>query len=175
MAADIPLCRSGGLDLDVVRRRWGLDTCLPVDPLRWKPFQPTHPEYLSAVAIQVLSEGEGCLKFIEPTVSTQTLVQRQTRQVVLGIVALLRLTCLRVIEMFAQCLEADTPLPSMCRRARQSLRRRAPRIKIGWDDLLNFMILCCWLFLAVGSVGGYFQIAPRERARNWARTGSLSL
>jgi hypothetical protein len=28
LTADVPLCRSGGLDLDVVKRRWGLETCL---------------------------------------------------------------------------------------------------------------------------------------------------
>jgi hypothetical protein len=81
MAADIPLCRSGGLDLDSVKRQWGLETCLvssniapfriplpivaqPVDPLRWKPFQPTHPNYLSAVAVEVLSYGQDCIKVI---------------------------------------------------------------------------------------------------------------
>ncbi|KAJ7819337.1 hypothetical protein B0H14DRAFT_1355986 [Mycena olivaceomarginata] len=53
LTADVPLCRSGGLDLDVVmKRRWGLETCLPVDPLRWKPFEPSHPNYLSPVAIR---------------------------------------------------------------------------------------------------------------------------
>ncbi|KAF7299591.1 hypothetical protein HMN09_00964400 [Mycena chlorophos] len=47
ISADVPLLRCGGLDLDMVRRMWGMETCLPIDPLRWKPFEPTRPNYLS--------------------------------------------------------------------------------------------------------------------------------
>ncbi|KAJ7134734.1 hypothetical protein C8R44DRAFT_771327 [Mycena epipterygia] len=172
MTADIPLCRSGGLDLDEVKRRWRLETCLPVDPLRWKPFQPTHTDYLSAVAVEVLSCGDGCIKFIEPSVSHQTLIQRQTREVVLGVASLIQLVCLRVIEMVSQCLEADTPLPALYR----SLRRRVPRIpSLKGEEILNVLILCAWLVFAVASFGGYIEMAPRERARKWVRTGSFSL
>lgn len=32
--------------------------------MRWKPFEPSHPNYLSPVAIEVLSYGQGCVKFI---------------------------------------------------------------------------------------------------------------
>ncbi|KAJ6559075.1 hypothetical protein DFH09DRAFT_1161764 [Mycena vulgaris] len=174
MAADIPLCRSGGLDLDSVKRQWGLETCLPVDPLRWKPFQPSHPNYLSAVAIEVLSYGQGCIKFIEPTVSHQTLMQRQMRELILGVASLIQLVCFRGIEMVSQCLEADTPLPAIYRH----LRRRTPRIAPltwKWEEILNGVILCIWIALAIASFGGYIEIAPRERARKWVRTGSFSL
>ncbi|KAJ7442682.1 hypothetical protein FB451DRAFT_1297243 [Mycena latifolia] len=174
MSADIPLCCSGGLDLDSVKRQWGLETCLPVDPLRWKPFQPTHSNYLSAVAIEVLSYGQGCIKFIEPTVSHQTLMQRQTRELIFGVASLVQLVCLQVIEMVSQCLEADTPFPALYRR----LRRRAPRITplvLKGEDILNLIILCIWVALALAWFGGYIEMAPRERARKWVRTGSLSL
>ncbi|KAJ7784366.1 hypothetical protein B0H16DRAFT_1492267 [Mycena metata] len=172
MTADIPLCRSGGLDLEAVKRQWGLETCLPVDPLRWKPFQPTHSDYLSPVAVQVLSHQQGCIKFIEPTVSHQTLLQRQTRQVVLGVACLLQMLCRRGIDAVSQCLEEDTPLPALCRR----LRRKAPNIPtLSWDDLLNIFILFLWLSLAVAYLGGYVALAPRERARKWVYTGSFSL
>ncbi|KAJ7695677.1 hypothetical protein B0H17DRAFT_423809 [Mycena rosella] len=172
ISADIPLCRSGGLDLDYLKHQWGLETCLPVDPLRWKPFQPTHIDYLSAVAVEVLSEGQGCIKFFEPTVSLQTLMQRQTRELVFGVASLIRLVCLQVIEMVSQCIEADTPLPALYR----SVRRRAPRIALlEWEDMLNLLILFMWAALAFAAFGGYIELAPRERTRNWVRTGSFSL
>ncbi|KAF7365053.1 hypothetical protein MVEN_00376500 [Mycena venus] len=173
LAADIPLCRSGGLDLDVVKRQWGLETCLPVDPLRWKPFQPTHPDYLSAVAVEVLSHGQGCIKVIEPTVSHQTLMQRHTREVVLGMASLVQLSCLRSFEMVYDCLETDTPLPALCRRLHKRTRRIASAWK--WDEIFSFLILCLWIALAVASFGGYIQWAPGERARKWVHTGSFSL
>ncbi|KAJ7928011.1 hypothetical protein B0H13DRAFT_2311875 [Mycena leptocephala] len=173
LAADIPLCRYGGLDLDIVKRQWGLETCLPVDPLRWKPFQPTHPNYLSAVAIEVLSYGQDCIKLIEPTVSHQTLMQRQTREVVLGAASVVQLVCRRSIEMVSECLEADTPLPAFYRR----FRRQAQRIPLtlNWEEILSLVIMCGWIGLAVASFGGYIQWAPRERTRKWVHTGSFSL
>ncbi|KAJ7274071.1 hypothetical protein C8J57DRAFT_1314510 [Mycena rebaudengoi] len=176
IVSDIPLNRSGGLDLISVKRLWGLETCLPVDPLRWKPFQPTHTNYLSAVAIRVLSEGEGCINFIEPTVSHQTLIQRQTRCVVSGLTTVLSLTCLRGVEMVVECLEADTPLPALYRRLRRSVKRRTSRIQmLEWQEILNILILFAWIFLVFGSLTGYVQFAPRERGRKWVRTGSFSL
>ncbi|KAJ7675687.1 hypothetical protein DFH06DRAFT_664801 [Mycena polygramma] len=168
MVADVPLCRSGGLDLDVVKRVWGLKTCLPVDPLRWKPFEPTHSDYLSAVAVEILSCGQGCIKFIEPTVSHRTLMQRQAREVVLGVACLVQLACRRSVGMVAECLEADTPLPGWYRR--QSLK-----IPLKWEEISSFLILFLWIALAVASFGGYIEWAPRERARNWVHTGSISL
>ncbi|KAJ7095778.1 hypothetical protein B0H15DRAFT_827033 [Mycena belliarum] len=171
MSADIPLCSSGGLDLGSVKRQWGLETCLPVDPLRWKPFRPTYPHYLSAIAVAVLSQNQGCIKFIEPTVSHQTLMQRQTRGFVLGIASVAHLVCLRAFEMFAQCIEADTPLPGVYRR----LRRLASRIPLKWEDILNLLIVCVWVAFLLAFLGGYIELAPRERARKWARTGSFSL
>lgn len=160
-----------------------------MDPLRWKPFQPTHSDYLSPVAVQVLSHQQGCIKFIgvlsssrryssflilptEPTVSHQTLLQRQTRQIVLGVACLLQMICRRGIDMVSQCLEDDTPLPALYRR----LREKAPHIpKLTWDDLLNILILSLWFSLAVASWGGYITLEPRERARKWVHTGSFSL
>ncbi|KAJ7367002.1 hypothetical protein DFH08DRAFT_1072390 [Mycena albidolilacea] len=173
LTADVPLCRSGGLDLDVVKRRWGLETCLPVDPLRWKPFEPSHPNYLSPVAIEVLSYGQGCVKFIEPTVSRQTLMQRQTREAVLGITSLVQLSCFRSFQMFAECIEADTPLPDVYRH----FRRQAQRIRFAWkwEEILSVFIMCIWIGLAVASFGGYIQWAPKERARMWVHTGSFLL
>ncbi|KAJ7505203.1 hypothetical protein B0H11DRAFT_1904608 [Mycena galericulata] len=165
MSADIVLCRSGGLDLNT-----------PVDPLRWKPFHPTHPNYLSPVAIQVLSQDHGCIKFIEPTVSHQTLMQRQMREVILGVAALVQLICLRAFEMFSQCLEADTPFPRLYRRLRLHVKQ-VQQISLAWkwEEVFNVVILAIWVTLVVALLGGYIHIAPRERARNWVRTGSLSL
>ncbi|KAJ7147077.1 hypothetical protein C8R43DRAFT_1011754 [Mycena crocata] len=173
LIADIPLCRSGGLNLDAVKRKWGLETCLPVDPLRWKPFQPTHSNYLSAVAIQLLSHGQGCIKFIEPSVSCQTLIQRQTREVVLGVASLAHLIFLRAFEMVSECLEADTPVPALYRRVCRRARILASQLE--WEEVGNLLILCLWFFVVVALSRGYVEIAPRERARNWVRTGSFSL
>ncbi|KAJ7644224.1 hypothetical protein FB45DRAFT_897269 [Roridomyces roridus] len=173
MTEDLPLCRLGGLDLNLVKRCWGLETCLPIDPLRWKPFEPRHPNYISPVALQVLSCGQDGIKFIEPTVSQQTVVQRQMRQVLYDAASLIYLTIRRVFEILMECLETDTPLPATCRR----LHRKASRIPAAWtcDELLNIFILFLWIIFAVAIFGGYVQLAPRERARNWVYTGSFSL
>ncbi|KAF7314471.1 hypothetical protein MKEN_00920100 [Mycena kentingensis (nom. inval.)] len=179
MVADIPLCRTGGLDLDLVRRQWGLETCLPVDPLRWKPFEPTQPNYLSPVAIQVLSKGQGYIKVIEPFVSHQTLMQRNARQVVLRTFALIHVLLTRLFDAFSDCIESDTPLPGLFRR----LRRRIRTAKNGvqeqfdwtWSEVQDFLILFLWIGLALAWFGGYVEFSPRERARKWVRTGSFSL
>ncbi|KAJ7259566.1 hypothetical protein B0H12DRAFT_1108740 [Mycena haematopus] len=173
LVADIPLCRSGGLDLDVVKRQWGLETCLPVDPLRWKPVEPTHPNYLSCLAIEVLSYGQGCIKFIEPTVSHHTLLQRNTREAVLGMAFLVQLACCRSIELISECLEADTPLPALYRRLRQQTQRIASAWK--WEEIYSILILSMWIGLAVGTFEGWIKWAPGERARNWVHTGSFLL
>ncbi|KAF8158922.1 hypothetical protein K438DRAFT_1986096 [Mycena galopus ATCC 62051] len=173
LVADVPLCRSGGLDLNVVKRQWGLETCQAVDPLRWKPVQPANPNHLSDVAIEVLSCGQGCIKFIEPTVSQHTLLQRHTREVVLGTTSVVQLSWSRSLEMVYECLEADTPLPALYRR----LRRRTQRITSvwKWEEIFSILVLCLWIGLAVASFEGYIKWAPRERARKWVHTGSLSL
>ncbi|KAJ8507821.1 hypothetical protein ONZ45_g9846 [Pleurotus djamor] len=63
--ADIPLEPCGGLDLKKVCKKWGLESCVPVDPMRWEIFQPgKDPHMLSSLAVAVLSEEDGCIKFI---------------------------------------------------------------------------------------------------------------
>ncbi|KAJ7212006.1 hypothetical protein GGX14DRAFT_621256 [Mycena pura] len=99
MAADIPLCGSGGLDLDAVKRQWGLETCL----------------------VNMIN--------FEPSVSHQTLMQRHMRQAIFGLVFLIHLACSRSIELVSQCLETDTPLPALCRRFCRRLSRIQARCK----------------------------------------------
>ncbi|KAJ7069688.1 hypothetical protein C8F01DRAFT_1245877 [Mycena amicta] len=179
IAADIPLSPSGGLDLDVVRRRWGLETCVPVDPLRWKPFQPTQPNYLSPVAIQILSEGQGCVKVIEPFVSHQTLMQRNARRLVFNFFSLIRVLLVWLVEVLSKYL-AHTPLPTFYRRLRSHIQEAnddAHQINWTWADVQDFLILFMWIGLATAWLGGFIDLhlAPQERARKWARTGSIFL
>jgi hypothetical protein len=82
LVAEVPLERSGELDLRRVRDLWGLDTCAvcapllawqcytdslpisqPIDPLRWQIFEP-YSDHLSPLAVHALSQHYGAIKFI---------------------------------------------------------------------------------------------------------------
>ncbi|CAK5270335.1 unnamed protein product [Mycena citricolor] len=170
MTADFPLCPRGGLDVNLVKGAWGLETCTPVDPLRWKPVEPTHVNYLSPVALRVLSEEQdGCIKVIEPFVSQTTLIQRQTRHAILATVTVLYVICARWLDLVYQCLETDTTLIAHLRRS----KRRLAAVTIDWEAVVTNILLAAWGLLVYAYFNG--NIAANQRLHNWARTGSLSL
>ncbi|KAF9457600.1 hypothetical protein BDZ94DRAFT_1272796 [Collybia nuda] len=78
LVALIPLEPSGELDLKRVRDVWGLDSCSPIDPLRWTTFGPTS-DRLSPLAVHILAERHAAINFIEPHVSGSTRRKRAIR------------------------------------------------------------------------------------------------
>ncbi|KAG6829835.1 hypothetical protein H0H87_009992 [Tephrocybe sp. NHM501043] len=66
LEAILPLTPDGGLDLKLVKDLWGLETCIPVSPIRWKAVEPTTSDSLSPFAVVELRELYDCISFIEP-------------------------------------------------------------------------------------------------------------
>ncbi|KAF5378853.1 hypothetical protein D9615_006944 [Tricholomella constricta] len=84
LEAILPLEVNGGFDLGRVKRLWGLETCLvgflsfdsppnkpsralhqPIDPLRWKVFEPAgQTDILSPFTVHILSEFYGSINVI---------------------------------------------------------------------------------------------------------------
>ncbi|KAI9571568.1 hypothetical protein HD554DRAFT_2036517 [Boletus coccyginus] len=88
LVGDFPLDRFGRLSLSRVKAKWALRGCAvgvfftsfqPIDPCRRTKFEPVHPEYISPLAIRVLTETEGVLKLFEPTPSKGTIAMRDLR------------------------------------------------------------------------------------------------
>ncbi|KAF8554784.1 acid protease [Imleria badia] len=79
LVGDFPLDRAGRLALARVRAKWALRGCAPIDPCRRAKFDTAHPEYISPLAIRVLTETEGVLKLFEPTPSEGTIAMREFR------------------------------------------------------------------------------------------------
>ncbi|KZT22446.1 hypothetical protein NEOLEDRAFT_646317 [Neolentinus lepideus HHB14362 ss-1] len=65
IVTDFPLDPSGSLDLTMIKKYWFMDEVIPVDPIRWRPFEPANPDKLSALAIHNLTENGGVLKIID--------------------------------------------------------------------------------------------------------------
>ncbi|KIK60909.1 hypothetical protein GYMLUDRAFT_244062 [Collybiopsis luxurians FD-317 M1] len=81
MEGEVMLHPNGGLDTRRVCRLWNLEQCAPVDPERWIPVERADPNWLSPLAIRVLSERNNCLLFIEPTpLSPSTAHKRAFRE-----------------------------------------------------------------------------------------------
>ncbi|KAN0091470.1 hypothetical protein V8E55_005036 [Tylopilus felleus] len=79
LVGDFPLDRSGCLSLARVNSKWALHGCAPIDPCRRAKFDTAHPEYISPLALRVLTETEGVLKLFEPTPSEVTIATRDLR------------------------------------------------------------------------------------------------
>ncbi|KIL59381.1 hypothetical protein M378DRAFT_1008665 [Amanita muscaria Koide BX008] len=183
--AHFPLSNDGGLDLDLVRETWGLETCVPIHPERYKPFNPGNNQHLSPLAIYTLSvRPSGCVCIMEPHVSAFTEVQRTCRRIIVdfveGVTGLYqdtkRNTCYYV--------EYKTRLPRYYRAA-QEKRKQFVSDYNQWHEtwerkngqgsvLMTFLLLFLFLFfLFIQS--GYVEF--RLRARMWAYiwTGSFKL
>lgn len=64
-----------------VRELWGLETCAPVDPIRWNVFTPAS-DRISPLGVATLSEHFHTLRFIEPHVSRPTAIKRRIRDTI---------------------------------------------------------------------------------------------
>ncbi|KAF9075469.1 hypothetical protein BDP27DRAFT_1035093 [Rhodocollybia butyracea] len=63
MEGEVMLDSSGGLDTRRVCKMWNLEACAPIDPMRWVQFERPDPNWLSPLAVHVLSERNKCLVF----------------------------------------------------------------------------------------------------------------
>ncbi|KAF8910816.1 hypothetical protein CPB85DRAFT_1304749 [Mucidula mucida] len=106
---------SGGLDLRKLRRQWGLETCAPIHPMKWKVEHPSDPDWMSALAVYNNTDRVRCIKFTEPTVSRLTVYQRRLRACILML--------LQPVIRF--------PLPTMSNEQ--------------WDNILVALTLCLFL------------------------------
>ncbi|KAF8069208.1 hypothetical protein FPV67DRAFT_1110494 [Lyophyllum atratum] len=80
LEAVLPLEANGEFDLGRVKRLWGLETCTPIDPVRWKVVEPGQPDALSPLAVHSLQEFYGIINVIEPCVTVTTLKKREVRE-----------------------------------------------------------------------------------------------
>ncbi|EIW80257.1 hypothetical protein CONPUDRAFT_165834 [Coniophora puteana RWD-64-598 SS2] len=69
----------GGLNLARVMRKWGMASCMAIDPRRDVPFQSRYENHLSSLAIATLLDTEGMLRVFEPVVPPEILRARQRR------------------------------------------------------------------------------------------------
>ncbi|CAK5273907.1 unnamed protein product [Mycena citricolor] len=76
---------SGDLSLFALRKLWGLETCMIIDPDNLQLGFPHDPNVLPANVVQELICRHGCIKVIEPYVSADTLAYRQLRQIAMAL------------------------------------------------------------------------------------------
>ncbi|KAF9235261.1 hypothetical protein BU15DRAFT_51560 [Melanogaster broomeanus] len=79
LKGDFPLEPSGYLSLARVKSKWGLENCAAIDPTRRMKFDSSKPDYLSPLAIKVLTDNSGVLKLFEPKPSNDTIAMREMR------------------------------------------------------------------------------------------------
>ncbi|KAK0460907.1 uncharacterized protein EV420DRAFT_1529096 [Desarmillaria tabescens] len=130
----------GGLDLRALRRNWGLQTCVPIHPLRWELEDPADRDWLSPLAVANLCERGLTIKFTEPFVSKFTIRQRQLRASYRAFRAFSDL----FLCYFISRLDRYTPLVNWYRAFQ---RIPAKRLKEIETTVLGFFVV-----LAIGSV-----------------------
>ncbi|EGO00692.1 hypothetical protein SERLA73DRAFT_178578 [Serpula lacrymans var. lacrymans S7.3] len=79
LVADFPLEPSGEFNFARVKRKWALESCQAIDPVRLIPFESQRPDVLSAIAVKVLTEETRELLIYEPSPSERTLKIREKR------------------------------------------------------------------------------------------------
>ncbi|KIY62071.1 hypothetical protein CYLTODRAFT_447409, partial [Cylindrobasidium torrendii FP15055 ss-10] len=69
-----------GVDLRKVRRQWGLESCAPIHPLKWKVELTADPDHLSPIATyNTMDHSHHIIMLTEPSVSKTTRYQRRVR------------------------------------------------------------------------------------------------
>ena len=135
----------------------------------------------------------------EAKLSKQTRRKRACRKAVLSVTSSIAILCRITYQSCADTIEAHTPLPTWYRGAQNVYReikwerkrldvydpRRRPKPNRGpywemiilwdWKPVFQFCLLLLFLAFMTAVYGGHIEMALRQRGRNWARTGSLSL
>ncbi|KDQ28421.1 hypothetical protein PLEOSDRAFT_1089696 [Pleurotus ostreatus PC15] len=187
--ADIPLEPCGGLDLRKVCATWGLEGCQPIDPMRWTVFEPGNPHFLSSVAVKVLSDYDGCIKIIEPPLSDSAQQKRRMREstsdITVTFISLMAMIPLAIQTYASEFVDEHTSLARIYRnswRERKQLKRKAASwvtwlcgFEIDWAAAARLLVVIVTLVMLVAVITGRVELAVRQRARNWAHTGSISL
>ncbi|ESK88646.1 hypothetical protein Moror_3049 [Moniliophthora roreri MCA 2997] len=184
MEAHVMLTRCGGLDVRQVMNLWGLEDCVPIDPMRWTPAPRTDVNMLSPLAVRVLTENSGCIMFVEPTISKSTAQKRAFREAI-------RLTLESVTTMadttsasVSDLLKEYTPMHRLTKSARKAwskskLSRQRFLKRYEAEMLMTQMFACMFLMIfiiyMIHTTLGRVRFEPRQRAWNWARTGSFVL
>ncbi|KIJ66101.1 hypothetical protein HYDPIDRAFT_27294 [Hydnomerulius pinastri MD-312] len=78
--ADFPLEPSGELSLARIKWKWSLENCAAIDPARHMKFAASNPDYLSPLALAVLTDEHGVLNVFEPKPSDETIAMREQRR-----------------------------------------------------------------------------------------------
>ncbi|KAF8336090.1 hypothetical protein F5887DRAFT_988166 [Amanita rubescens] len=180
-----PLDNDGGLDLGHVRRTWGLETCIPIDSMRWKTFQLGADDYVSPLALHLLGQPQSRrIRVTETHVSPSTKVQRSIRCFVVDIVHALSYLYENASHKASIYIKHNTRLPLYYRAAHEK-RRKLISDYNQWHNewerefgpgsvFLTFQLLCLLLFyLFIQS--GFVEFKLRARFGEWFRTGSFML
>ncbi|KAI0090791.1 hypothetical protein BDY19DRAFT_905039 [Irpex rosettiformis] len=83
LSIDVPLSPSGGLDLKIVQREWGLQNCRAIDSTRLEVFQSAlkDPNMLSPMSVRLLTEGHYWLRVIEQPTAGRLAVRNMRRAI----------------------------------------------------------------------------------------------
>ncbi|KAJ7288801.1 hypothetical protein C8J57DRAFT_1281245 [Mycena rebaudengoi] len=140
MEGVLPLTKTGELSLFSVRRLWGLETCLIIDPLELKLGFPSDPNWLPAGAVEELVKKHGCIKIIEPYVSYETLVKRNIRHIAMG--------CISIAHFWYLLVRKDATKDYL------ALQRLWNRIsaRIHWVHAANLCVVLALIFLVFAAV-----------------------
>ncbi|KAF9261752.1 hypothetical protein L218DRAFT_1001534 [Marasmius fiardii PR-910] len=186
MEGDVMLTKNGALDVRQVMNKWGLEECVAIDPMRWTPVYRTQENHLSPLAVRVLSEISGCIMFVEPTPSKSTTRKRNIREAtwmlahtIRAFFALITMTLLSlVISFLARC----TPFVQWGLEVKRAWRLEAASRAHLVNKHGRTMRIASWTVLFATFVFWFYttmehtvQFAPKQRAWNWARTGSFTL
>ncbi|KAL0579913.1 hypothetical protein V5O48_002084 [Marasmius crinis-equi] len=184
------LSQNGGLDVRQVMDKWGLEDCCAIDPTRWEPFNRTRENHLSALAVRLLSERSGCLIFTEPEVSKSTARKRAFREGAVSlfesITTLLTLIAMTILNIIFTPFRNYTPIVEWSQEVRRAWHLEEPTrarlmkeygktLKCAGCAIMAILLLAS-LLLTYSMMGLVeFEAAPRQRAYNWARSGSFVL
>ncbi|TFK71064.1 hypothetical protein BDN72DRAFT_895920 [Pluteus cervinus] len=101
--------RTGELDVEAIKRAWGLETCVPIDPTRWTIFRPNNEKRLSPLAVEVLSDNQRIIKFTEPYTSRPTQIKRTIRRYLIAFTLFLLELYSHISRLLLRSLETQTP------------------------------------------------------------------
>ncbi|KAK7062900.1 hypothetical protein VNI00_000397 [Paramarasmius palmivorus] len=184
MEGHVMLTRCGGLDVRQVMELWGLEDCVVIDPIRWIPIQRTDTNILSPLAVRVLTENTGYIMVIEPTVSKSTAQKRAFRESIRlmseSVTTIADMSSTYTIDLLAD----HTPLVQWRRStnrvwhqtklAKQRFCKRY-EAEVLLAQMFASMLIMIFILVILGRGVGKVRFEPRQRAWNWARTGSFVL